>query len=117
MTREHHGMKFMPEGAFRKPGSTDKPPTWWEIYYRDPELGGRAVLLGRSERQRRHQEHRFYSIYGDYQNIVGWVVGVEWLIECHRSARARRETVKFMETESVKKQTIQAKIARLPELK
>jgi len=110
-------MKYIPEGTFRKPGSTDSPPTWWEIYYRDPELNGRTVLLGRSERMRRHLEHRFYSIYGPYQVIVGWTVGVEWLLECHRSARARNESVKFVETEEVKKQTVQAKIARLPKLR
>ena len=117
MTREHHGMSFIPDGTFRKRASTDKPPTWWEHYYRDPELDGKAVLLGKSQRLRRHQEHRFYSVYGDFQVMRGWVRGVEWLLECHQSAKARNETIRFMETEAVeKKQTIQAKIARLPEL-
>lgn len=101
MTREHHGMKFMPDGVYRKRDSTDRPPTRWRLYYKDPDLG-KDVLLGRSDRHRRHQEHRFLSVYGDINTIVGWVNGAEWLLECHRSAKARGDTVVFRETESIK---------------
>lgn len=103
MTREHHGMSYIPDGTSRKRASTDRPPTWWEHFYQDPELG-KKVLLGKSERLRRHQEHRFYSIYGDFQVIGGWVRGVEWLLECHRSAMARNERVTVVETEQVRKE-------------
>ncbi len=94
-------MKYVPEGTFRQRASTDKPPTWWDHYYRDPELG-KTVLLGKSERLRRHMEHRFYSTYGDFKVIQGWVKGVEWLLDCHHSAVARNEAVQVLEAEEVR---------------
>ena len=103
------GMKFVPEGTFRKRASESKPPVWWDHYYKDPELG-ETVLLGKSQRLKRHQEHRFYSAYGPFQNIKGWVRGVEWLLEQHQAAKARSETVHVSEAEDV----LRAKPTRTP---
>lgn len=104
------GMKFVPQGTFRKRASADKPPTWWDHYYRDPELG-KTVHLGKSQRQPQHQVHRFYSVYGDISGpIRGWVKGVQWLLDAHLSARARNDTVTVSEDESV----LRAKPTRTP---
>lgn len=94
------GMTFVPEGTFRKRATDDKPPTWWEHYYRDPELG-KTVLLGKSQRMRRHLEHRFYSVYGPFQTIKGWTRGVQWLLDEHQAAKARSEVVVVAESEEV----------------
>lgn len=96
------GMRFVPVGVRRFRESTDRPATWYQVWYTHPETGGERVLLGRSERQRRHLDHKFYPADGSWPQVFhGWVSGAEWLIECWRSAKARSDAATISEDEEV----------------
>lgn len=95
-------MRFKVPYTYRKRGSVDKPPTWYDIYYRGPESDGEEVLIGRSQRQLRHLNHKFFPIDGTWPKIVQpWTDGVEWLLECWRGAKARSDATSAEEDEEV----------------
>lgn len=86
------GMRPLPKGTYWKRGSADRPPTWYEWFYKGPESDGEEVRLGRSQRGERHLEHRFFPADGSWpQSIRGAGRGVAWLLECWRSAKARSD--------------------------
>lgn len=97
------GMRRLPPGIIRQRDSTDRPPTWYLVWYETGETGGQRVLLGRSERLERHLDHRFYPVDGSWPQVFhGWVRGVEWLLECWRSAKARSDACVATEDEQVR---------------
>lgn len=96
------GMRPVPRGISRKRISTDKPPTWYEVFYQGEESDQRRVLLGRSERQERHLDHRFYPVDGSWPKVWhGWVEGACWLMDCWRGTKAISDAVTITEDEEV----------------
>lgn len=94
------GMRKVPPGTYRRRGSDERPPRWWEHYYHDPE-SGQHVLLGRSERLG-HLRHRFYPVAGDsWPEVHSFVDGVGWLLGLHFSRQDRSEEVTVTETGNV----------------
>lgn len=100
------GMRFkVNKHTYRKRGSADKPPTWYDNYYRGPESDGEEVFLGRSERLERHLHHRFYPVSGEWPQVFrGWTNGVEWLLECWRGAKAISDATRADEDEEVREE-------------
>jgi len=95
-------MRFVPEGTYRRRGTADRPPTWYHWFYRGPESDGEEVLLGQSQRLKTHLDHKFYPADGTWpQTWHGAVRGVEWLLECWRSARARSDAIRTQEDEEI----------------
>lgn len=95
-------MRMVPRGISRKRDSTDKPPTWYKVYYEGEESDQERVLLGRSERLERHLEHRFYPSDGSWPRVwKGWVAGACWLMDVWRGAKARSDAVAITEEEEV----------------
>jgi hypothetical protein len=98
------GMRFVPKGVTRTRDSTDHPPTWYKVWYQGPESDGQRVLLGRTQRQERHLEHRFFPVDGSWPlTRKGWTEGVTWLMECWRGAKARADACVVTEDEEVHK--------------
>lgn len=95
-------MRYVPPGIYRRRASSDRPPTWYDVWYCGPESGDVPVLLGKSERQRRHMEQKMYPSDGSWPRVwSGWVAGAEWLMDCWRGAKARSDATRTTEDEEV----------------
>lgn len=99
------GMRRAPKGIRRTRDSTDRPATWYDIWYTGPESDGERVKLGRSERLAdlaNQKAHRFYPQDGSWPQVIkGWTNGAQWLMECWRSAKARTDATTAVEDEEV----------------
>jgi hypothetical protein len=79
------GMRFVPGGVHRERDGNKRPAEWYIIWLGVPRAEG-SVIIGRSRRLRRHQEHRFFPETGEpCREIQGWVKGVQWLLEVRES--------------------------------